>query len=173
MRAEKKSMADELRTKVQASGFVIVADYQGLSVAKTTELKKRLRGVQASITVVKNRMFGHVVRDLGFNALTGPLAGPSAMVYGTDAVAAAKVLKDFIKEHQKPVLKSGALGSQALTVQDIQALAALPSREELLAKFVGTLAAPMSNLVGVLSQKLSTIVYALKAVEEKKSKAAG
>ena len=173
MRAEKKSMAEEIRTKVKASGFVILADYQGLNVAKTSELKRRLRGAQASLQVVKNRMFGHVARDLGVPGLAEPLAGPSAMVFGSDAVAAAKVLKDFIKENQKPVLKAGALGNQALTVQDIQALAALPSREELLAKFVGTLAAPMSNLVGVLSQKLSTILYALKAVEEKKSKAAG
>lgn len=173
MRAEKKSMAEEVRTKVSGAGFVILADYQGLNVAKTTELKRRLRGAQANLQVVKNRMFGHVARDLGLAPLGAPLDGPSAMVYGTDAVAAAKILKDFIKEHQKPVLKVGALGTQPLTVQDIEALAALPSREVLLGKLVGTIAAPMSQLVGVLSQKVASILYALKAVEEKKSKAAG
>lgn len=173
MRAEKQSMAAEMRTKVKESGFVFLADYQGLSVAKTNELKRRLRGVQASMQVVKNRMFGHVARDLGFKQMGVVLDGPSAMVFGQDPVGAAKVLKDFIKEHQKPVLKLGSLGTQALTLEDINALAALPSRHELLGKMVGTLAAPMSQLVGVINAKLTSLLYVLKAIEDKKAKSNG
>lgn len=170
MRAEKKSMASEIRTKVEQAGFVILADHKGLNVAKTSELKRRLRGVNAGMQVVKNRMLGHVAREIGLTALDVKLSGPSAMVFGKDAVAAAKVLRDFIKENEKPVIKSGSLGSQSLSAQDIAALAALPSREELLAKFVGTLAAPMSQMVGVLNAKLSSLLYVLKAIEEKKAK---
>lgn len=170
MRAEKSSMAAEIKARVRDSGFIILADYQGLNVAKTTELKRRLRGVNAGMQVVKNRMMGHVAKDCGLTALDVNLTGPSAMVFGKDPVGAAKVLRDFIKENSKPVIKSGTLGEQALTAQDIGALAALPSREELLAKFVGTLAAPMGQLVGVLNAKLSSLLYVLKAIEEKKAK---
>lgn len=173
MRPEKQSMADEIRTKVKASGFVILADYRGLSVSKTAELKRRLRGAQASLQVVKNRVFKHVVKDLGYEKLDGGLSGPSAMVLGRDVVGAAKILRDFIKENEKPVIKTGVLQGRVLSADDVKALAALPSREQLLAQMVGTIAAPMSNLVGVLQAKVASLLYVLKAIEEKKAKAAG
>ncbi len=173
MRAEKQSMADEIRAKVKESGFVILADYKGLSVSKTTELKKRLRGAQATLQVVKNRVFKHVADDLGHATLDAGLAGPSAMVLGSDVVGAAKVLRDFIKENEKPVIKTGMLQGQVLSADDVKALAALPSREQLLAQMVGTIAAPMSQLVGVLQAKVASLLYVLKAIEEKKAKAAG
>jgi large subunit ribosomal protein L10 len=173
MRLEKKSMADEIRTKVKASGFIILADYTGLSVTKTQELKRRLRGAHASMQVVKNRVFKNVAKDLGYERLDGSLVGPSAMVLGQDVVGAAKVLRDFIKENQKPVIKTGVLQGAPLSADDVKALAALPSREQLLAQMVGTIAAPMSQLVGVLQAKVASLLYVLKAVEEKKAKAAG
>ena len=167
-------MAEEIRTKVKASGFVILADYRGLSVSKTAELKRRLRGAQASMQVVKNRVFTHVAKDLGVTGLSGDLAGPSAMVLGKDVVGAAKVLRDFIKENdKKPVVKSGVLQGQVLSADDVNALAALPSREQLLSQMVGTIAAPMSSLVGVLQAKVASLLYVLKAIEDKKAKAAG
>jgi large subunit ribosomal protein L10 len=94
------------------------------------------------------------------------------MVVGAgDAVEAAKALVDFIKSNnQIPVLKMGALGARALTADDIKTLAALPGRPVLLAQFLGTLAAPMSDLVGVLEQKLTSVVYVLKAAQEKREK---
>lgn len=174
IRPEKKAAYDELREKISGSVFVILADYKGLSVAKTTELKKRLRGAKASIQVVKNRVFGHVAKDMGLAGLDGELSGPSAMVYGQgDVVHAAKILKDFVKEHALPVVKLGSLRGVVLTAADVAQLASLPSREVLLSKLVGTLAAPLSNLVGVLNQKTASIVYVLKAAADKKGGAAG
>ena len=174
MRPEKKSAFEEIRSKVSGAGFVILADYAGLDVIKTQELKKRLRGVNASMQVVKNRVFSTVIKDLGYQTMDAGLSGPSAMVYGQgDVVMAAKVLKDFIKENEKPVIKLGALQGATITSKDVADLAALPSREVLLSQFVGTLAAPMQGLVGVLQAKLASLVYVLKAIEEKKSNSNG
>jgi large subunit ribosomal protein L10 len=164
-------MAEELKTKLSGATFVILADYRGLSVTKISDLRRRLKGAHAQLQVIKNRVFMHVAKELGYKGFEQPTSGPSAMVFGKgDVVATAKVLKDFIKENEKPVLKLGALDGAALSAADIQQLAALPSREQLLGQLVGTLAAPMSQLVGVLSQKTATIVYVLKAIEEKKAK---
>jgi large subunit ribosomal protein L10 len=172
MRPEKAAMAAELKSKLSDASFVILADYKGLNVVKIAELRRRLRGVNAQLQVIKNRVFAHVAKELGYKGFDQPAAGPSAMVFGKgDVVATAKILKDFIKENEKPVIKTGALQGEALTAADITQLASLPSREQLLAQVVGTLAAPMTQLVGVLQQKTATIVYVLKAIEEQKGKA--
>ena len=174
MRPEKQAMAEELKTKLSGSSFVILADYRGLNVTKISELRRRLRGVHSQLQVIKNRVFVHVAKELGYKGFESIAAGPSAMVFGKgDVVATAKILKDFIKENEKPVLKSGAMQGAALTSADIVQLAGLPSREQLLGQVVRTIAAPMSNLVGVLQQKVASVVYVLKAVEDKKAKASG
>jgi large subunit ribosomal protein L10 len=171
LRPEKKAIIDELKSKLDEAVFVILADYRGLNVSKTGELRRRLRGVQAQYQVVQNRMFRLVARDVRPGIEDG-LKGPSAMVYGKgDVVQAAKVLKDFIRENEIPVIKIGSLQGVVLSKADIEKLATLPSRLVLLSQLVGTVAAPMSQLVGVLQQKVATILYVLKAVQEKKEKA--
>ena len=172
MRPEKIAMSAELKTKVSGSGFMILANYKGLSVGKTTDLRKRLRGANAKVQVVKNRVVKHVLKDAGAPSMDAGLKGPSALIYGNgDVVAAAKILKTFIKENEKPVIKIGALQGSVLTAADVEALAALPSREVLLGQVVGTIAAPMSQLVGVLSQKVASVLYVVQAVADKKGKA--
>ena len=172
MRPEKKSIAAELKTKVGGAGYVILADYKGLSVSKTAELRKRLKGANARVQVVKNRVFRHVLTDAGIAGLNPALKGASAMVYGSgDPVAAAKVLKDFIKENEKPVIKIGSLQGSVLSAKDVESLAAMPSREIMLGKVVGTIAAPMSQLVGVLNQKVASLLYVLQAAADKKAQA--
>ncbi len=173
MRSEKTSIIEELRNKVKDSSFLIVADYQGLNVGKTEELKRRLRGVKAQFQVIQNRMFKRVASELNQPGLEKGILGPSAMVYGKgDVVQAAKVLKDFIKENNLPAIKIGSLQGAVLSADDVQQLANLPSREVLLATLVGTIAAPLTQLVGVLQQKVASVVYVLKAIQEKKEKAA-
>jgi large subunit ribosomal protein L10 len=166
MRAEKESIAKEIRDKVEGSVFVILADYQGMTVAETQDLKKRLGG-DTGFQVVKNRLL-----NLADERLGSELKGPSAMLYGAgDVVQAAKSLREFIKETGRPVVKVGALEGAILSAADIEALASLPSKEMLQTKLVCTLAAPMSQLVGVLSQKKASVVYALKAYLEKQEAA--
>ena len=172
MRAEKKSIFEEFKSRTADSSFLILTDYRGLTVSKTEELRKRLRGVNARFQVIQNRIFKQVVKDSPAKGLEPALKGPSAMVYGSgDVVMAAKALKEFIKENEKPVVKMAVLDGAVITAADVEKLAGLPSREILLGKFLGTLAAPMTQLVGVLQQKVASILYVLKAVEEKKSKA--
>lgn len=172
MRAEKKSAIEELRVRMSESSFVILADYRGMSVAKTEDLKNRLRGVNARFHVVQNRMFQRVAKDLNYPGFDSRLQGPSAMVFGTgDVVRAAKILKDFVKENELPAIKIGTMQGVSLSKADLDQLASLPSREVLLAMFLGTLVAPMRGLAGVLQQKLASLVYVLNAVQEKKAKA--
>jgi len=169
MRPEKESIISELRQKVSDSVFVIVADHTGLTVDKTDQLRQRLLKADARVQVVKNRVLGHIVNDAGLGAMRDHLRGPSAMVYGKgDVSQAAKILKEFIKENQKPVIKAGAMEGALLTAADVEQLASLPSRETLYGMVVGTIAAPMSQLVGVFQQKVSSLLYVLQAAADKK-----
>lgn len=174
MRAEKISMLKEVRTKLSGSSFFFLTNYQGLSVSKTDDLRKRLRAQKASFQVVQNKHFGIAAKELGLPEIDAKiLRGPSAMIFGEgDVVAVAKVLKDFIKENEKPVVKVGGLQGQLLSRADVDSLAALPSREILLGQVVGTIAAPMSRLVGALQQKVASVLYVLQAYAEKKGQAA-
>ncbi len=171
-RPEKRAIAGEIQEQLKDSVFVILADYKGLSVSKSTELRDRLHPTGAEVHVVKNRMFQRAARDSELEELAGKIDGPTAMIVGKgDVVASAKALRAFVKENELPVVRVGALEGALLSAQDIEDLASLPSRPELLAKLVGTLAAPMTGLVGVMQQKVSSLVYVLKALEEKKQQA--
>ena len=171
MRPEKKSISEELKRKVSDSVFVILADYRGMSVGKTEELKRKLRGVNANFQVIHNRVFRHVAKELKCDGFEPGLKGPSAMVFGKgDVVQTAKVLKDFIKQAELPVVKIGSLQGAIISAADISKLAGLPAREVLLAMMVGTIAAPMTQMVGVLQQKVASLLYVLKAAQEKKEK---
>jgi large subunit ribosomal protein L10 len=172
MRLEKQSIVRDLRARMQGAQFVILTDYKGLNVAAMSDLRGRLRGAQAEFHVVQNSLVRLVAKDLGQTGLEPGLTGPSAMISGSGDVAqAAKVLRDFIKEKEKPTIKIGALQGAILSAKDVSTLADLPSREQLYGQLVGTLAAPMQQLVGVLNQKLASVVYVLKAYQEQKEKA--
>lgn len=167
-------MLGEVRKKLSDASFFILANYQGLSVLKTDDLRKRLRGAKADMQIVQNKHLGLAAKECGYPAIEKKaLQGPSALVYGRgDVVAAAKVLKTFIKENEKPVIKLGALQGKILSAAEVDSLAALPAREVLLGQTVGTIAAPMTRLVGALQQKVASVLYVLQAYAGKKGTAA-
>ena len=169
MRLEKKSIFDEISARVNGSSFVIVAEYRGLKVEQFSDLRRQLNKTGARMQVVKNRLLRLITHDKGWNGLEPSLKGQSAIVTGADVVQAAKTLKRFTTAHGLPSIKSGVMGGMILTAAQIDALAELPPREVLLGQVVGTIAAPLSRLVGVMKQKVSTIVYVLKAIEDKKN----
>jgi large subunit ribosomal protein L10 len=171
MRPEKESIFEEISAQINGSSFVLVAEYRGLKVEQFSELRRQLRKSGARMQVVKNRFLRLITRDKGWSGLDPSLKGQSAIVTGSDVVQAAKVIKKFSSTGGLPVMKAGILGEMVLTSAQINALAELPPREVLLGQVVGTVAAPLSRLVGVLQQKVSTIVYVLKAIEEKKNAA--
>lgn len=168
MRPEKTAILGEIGTRVNASSFLLLAEYRGLKVEQFTELRRQLGKVGARVQVVKNRLLRLVTRERGWTDLDGQLKGQSALITGTDVVQTAKVLKRFGSANGIPAAKAGMMGNMYLTPAQIDALAELPPREVLLGQFVGTVAAPLSRLVGVMKQKVSTLVYVLKAIEEKK-----
>lgn len=169
MRLEKKSIYDEISAQVNGSPFVIVAEYRGLKVEQFSDLRRQLRQTGARMQVVKNRLLRLITRDKGWREIEPLLKGQSAIVTGSDVVQAAKTLKKFAGANGIPAIKVGVMGDLILTSAQIDALAELPPREVLLGQVVGTIAAPLSRLVGVLKQKASTIVYVLKAIEDKKN----
>ena len=173
MRPEKEAILKEIKQKVDASEFLLLADYRGMTVEQFSSLRASLRATGSRIQVVKNSLLLLVAREKGWKSLEPHLAQVSAMVVGKNVVDAAKAIKKFRAETQnKPVMKAGMMGSQFLSMDDIEVLASIPPREVLLSQVVGTIAAPMTRLVQVFSQKVSSLLYVLKAVEQKKSAAA-
>lgn len=169
MRPEKKSIIKEYSDALNETQYVLLADYRGLTVAQFTELRERLREVGASTQVVKNCLFSLALTQRGWGNLASFMDGPTAMIRGAGEITSlVKKVKAYQDEHKAPLLIAGTISGSLLSVRDIEDLAQIPCREELLGMFVRTVAAPMSQLVGVMSQKVASLLYVLKAVEEKK-----
>lgn len=173
MRPEKTALVEELQEKVAKAEFLFVADFNGMNTSQTTELKNQLFNAGSRFQVVPNKIFGIAAGEATRAGLGAALEGPTAVIYGSsDVVQTAKILKDFYKANQKPVVKAGAMGGGILSNKDIEALAGMPTREVMLGQFLGTLVAPLSRTVGVLNQKLLSLVYVVKAIQDKKQNAA-
>lgn len=168
MRAEKKFISAEYAARLSQSPFFLVVDYRGLSVGQFNELRKRLAKTGAELHVVKNTLFRVAAKESGLADLQGALAGQLAVVTGKkDFAAAAKVLKTYQSEFEKPKLQFGYIGTQALKVDEIRAIADLPPLEQLQGKILGLLQAPAQKLVAVINTPGSQIARVLKAKSEK------
>ncbi|MBI3417456.1 MAG: 50S ribosomal protein L10 [Verrucomicrobia bacterium] len=168
MRAEKQFINNEYMARLNASPFFLVTDYQGLKVGHFTELRKRLRAGGAEIHVVKNSIFRIAAKEAGLADLAGMLAGQVAVVTGKrDVSTAAKTLKVFAAEFERPKIKFGYLNNQRLESGDILALAELPSIEVLRGKLLGLLQAPAGGLVRLLNTPATQLAQVLKAKAEK------
>lgn len=168
MRAEKQNISAEYIARLNASPFFIVVDYQGLKVGPITELRKRLFKVGAEMHVVKNSIFRIAAKEAGVADLTGTLAGQLAVVTGRqDVSAAAKVLKTFSSEFDKPKLKFGYLNSQRMESKDIITLADLPSIEVLRSKLLGLINTPATSLARIINTPATQLAQVIKAKSEK------
>lgn len=164
MRPEKSTIVEDLRSKFQGSPFLIVAEYTGMTVPHFAELRNRLSGCGAEIHVVKNSFIKIAAKELGMPDLSDALRGQNAVVTGeADICAAAKILKTFAKEFQKPALKAGALDNAPLDPKQIEALAELPSKETLQATLLGVLLAPATKLVRTLNEPGASLARVLQA----------
>lgn len=169
IRPEKQAMVQELKDQVSGSLYVLLADYGGMDMPKTDALRGQLRGQESEFHVVKNRLLKVAGSELGLDELEAMLSGATAMVTGSgDVVEVGKVLRKFSTENEQPVLKGGMLEGAVLSAEDVVALSKLPPLQQLQGKLVGTLAAPMTQLVGVMKQKLLSLVYVLQAAQQKK-----
>ena len=168
MRAEKQNISAEYINRLNRSPFFIVVDYQGLKVGPITELRKRLNKAGAEMHVVKNSIFRIAVKEAGLADLTGTLAGQLAVVTGRqDVSTAAKVLKTFSSEFEKPKLKFGYLNNQRLESKELLTLADLPSIEVLRSKLMGLLNTPATRLVQLLNTPATQLARVLQAKVDK------
>lgn len=168
MRAEKQNISAEYVTRLNASPYFIVVDYQGLKVGPITELRKRLHKAGAEMHVVKNSIFRIAAKEAGVADLTGTLNGQLAVVTGRqDVSAAAKVVKSFSAEFDKPKFKFGYLNNQRLESKDLIMLADLPSMEILRGTLLGMLNTPATSLVRILNTPASQLARVLQAKADK------
>ena len=163
MRIEKQFISKEYLDRLNASPFFIVVDYTGLKVGPVTELRKRLNKAGAEIHVVKNSIFKIAAKEAGVSEI-GTLAGQLAVVTGQkDVSAAAKVIKTFSSEFEKPKIKFGFLNNQRLEAKDITALADLPSLDVLRGNLLGVLQAPATKLAVLLNTPATQLARVLQA----------
>ncbi len=172
MRPEKTSICAEIRARLSGSAYVLIADYHGMRVRQLNDLRRRLAGIRAGMQVVPNRLCRRVMADLHWDLPAGAFSGPTAVITGTgDAVEAAKLLWAFTQEQRLPRLKLGRFEGRCFAPADMASIVQLPGRPVLYALLAGTVAAPMTRMVGVLSQKVLSLLYVLKAVQAKKNPA--
>jgi len=171
MRLEKTAIVKEIREAMEGKSYTFLMNFKGLRVEQINALRVQLAHIKARFLVVKNTLFKRVAEELGWGDVSKFMDGPSAVIAGMgDVSQVAKLLKNFKKENVLLTVKGGRLGDKLISASDIEAIANIPPIEVMRAKLVGTIAAPMTQLVGVMQQKVCSLLYVLKAVEEKKAK---
>lgn len=156
----KKAVVTEIADKMKEAQSTVIVEYRGLSVAEVTQLRRELRAENIDFKVYKNSLAQRAAEAAGASELVKDLIGPNAIAFGNDAVAPARVLAKFAKDHEALVLKSGIVEGKVVGLDTIQKLSVLPNREGMIAKFMGCLQSPVRKFA-----------VALNAVKEQKESA--
>ena len=173
----KQAVVAQLKEQLESAKGVVLTSYKGLTVAQDTELRRELREAAVSYHVVKNTMLRIAAKEAGIEGIEEHLEGTTAFAFSTeDAVAPAKVICGFIKKNKLEdaevlTVKVGMVEGKVIGVDEVKALATLPSREELNAKLLGSMNAPISNTVNVLQGVIRNAVYVLDAIRSQKESA--
>ncbi|KUO52607.1 MAG: 50S ribosomal protein L10 [Desulfitibacter sp. BRH_c19] len=168
-RRVKEQTVQEITEKLQNSMTAVITDYRGLNVAQATKLRNELREVNVEYKVLKNTLTKIAAQNMGLEELKQYLDGPTAIAFSTeDPVAPAKVLAQFSKNNKALEIKGGVLEGKVVSLDQIIALAELPSREELLAQVVRGMQSPLVGMANVLSGPLRNMVNVLDAVRKEK-----
>ena len=172
-RPDKVAAVEEITQDLKSTDVYYFFDYRGLTFAEATDLRARLRKADASLKVVKNTLAKIAAGNAGVTGLDEYLAGPTAIAYcHGDPSRVAKVIQDFIREKKKSSLRGGKLQRSMLAPGDIERLATMPSREQLLAQVVGGFAAPLTGLVTVLNGPIRGLAVVLSQIQEQRAGAA-
>jgi len=167
---QKQAMVSEVVAKLALAQAVIVAEYRGLNVERVTQLRSRARKAGLYLRVLKNTLARRAVQGTPFEKLSDQMVGPLMYGISQDPVAGAKVLSEFAKDNEQFVIKAGAMPNSLMSAKDIKALALLPSREELLAKLMGTMQAPVAKLVRTMNEVPGKFVRTLAALRDQREK---
>ena len=166
-RAQKEKLVEELGQIFESSGVVVVSHYEGMTVAEMQDLRAKMRQAGGSVRVAKNKLAKIALDGKPCASIANYLTGMTVLAYSEDPVAAAKVVNDYAKENSKLEILGGAMGDSALDLAGVKAVAAMPSREELIASIVGCIGAPASNIAGAIGAPASNIASILSTIEEK------
>jgi len=169
---DKKAVVAEVSAKLTQAQSIVLAEYRGLEVGHMTALRAKARSSGVYLRVLKNTLVRRAVAGTPFENLAQHMVGPLAYGISNDPVAAAKVLNEFAKTNDKFVIKAGAMAGQVMTAKEVATLATMPSREELLAKLMGTMLAPVAKFVQTLNEVPGKFVRTLAAVRDQKEKQA-
>ena len=169
---QKEAVVAEVAKQIAGAQAIIMAENRGMPVAAMIQLRAKARASGVYFRVVKNTLVRRAVADTPFATLADKMVGPLAYGIGSDPVAVAKVLNDFAKGNEKFVITAGAMPGQVMTAKQVAALASLPSREELIAKLLGTMQAPVVKLVRTMNEVPTKFVRALAAVRDEREKQA-
>jgi large subunit ribosomal protein L10 len=166
-RAQKEKVVEELGQIFESSGVVVVAHYEGLTVAEMQDLRRQMRDAGGSVRVAKNRLAKIALEGKPAASIAEFLTGMTVLAYSEDPVAAAKVIDKYAKGNEKLVILGGAMGETALDQAGVKAVASMPSREELIASIVSQIGAPAANIAGAIGAPASNIASILSTIEEK------
>lgn len=171
-RQDKAAVIEEMSALVAQSSVIVVAEYRGLTVEAITKLRADARKQGVQLRVVRNTLVRRAVAGTPFEGLSDKFVGP--LIYGmsADPVAAAKVLHNFAKTNDKLVIKAGAMANYVMNVADIEKLASMPSRDELLAKLMATMNEPIAKFVRTINEVPARFVRTVAAYRDAKEKAA-
>ncbi len=169
---EKQAVVAEIGAQVAQAQAIVVAEYRGLGVAAMTDLRKKARVSGIYLRVLKNTLARRAVAQTPFAGLSEKMVGPLAYGISSDPVKVAKVLHEFARGNDKFVIKAGAMANLVMSAKDVANLASMPSREELLAKLLGTMQAPIATFVRTLNEVPGRFVRTVAAVRDQKEKQA-
>ena len=168
-RSRKEELVRELHDRFERAVSAILVDFPGITVAAANDLRTGLRDAHGEIKVAKNTLLRLAIKGTESELLIDSLTGPNAVVFAyEDPVRVAKVLVDFAKDNEALKIKNGILNGRLMETEAVVALSKLPSREVLLAQFLSVLVAMPTNLVQVLAGIPRKLLYALRAIEEKR-----
>ncbi len=165
---EKKAVVSEVSKQIENAQSFILAEYRGVGVGEMTNLRTEARKSGVYLKVLKNSLVKRAVEGTPFSSLSEDMVGPLVFGISEDPVAAAKVLSNFADKNDLFVIKSGAMPNEKMDVSAVKALASLPSRDELLAKLLGTMQAPIAKFVRTLNEVPTKFVRGLAAVRDQK-----
>lgn len=167
-REQKQAFVTEFRERLERAEAIFLTDFTGLDVKAMSGLRRRLRRSGGQYLVVKNRLVKRALADTDLPDISGFLAGPTGIVFGDDdVVAAARTVAEFAKDHgDRPAFKVGVLEASVLDASQIHRVAAMPPRDELLARVAGALGGPMAGLAATLSGKLQEMAGLVEALRE-------
>jgi large subunit ribosomal protein L10 len=169
---KKKVIVNELVEKLSSAKAIVIADYRGLTVEQDTEMRRAMRNAGVEYKVVKNTLTRFAVNEIGFEGLDPYLVGPTSIAYSdTDPVAPAKVMNEYAGKFGKLEIKAGVVEGEIVDIDEIKAIANLPSREVLIARVLEGLNSPIAGFVNVLNANIKGLVVALNAIAEKKESA--